>query len=100
MIFDDLSIYKRTQLIYRASNSNLYGRHNLENISLVLAALSGINQLNKYSLKAIASFKGLPHRQEIVKKIDKAFKLSVINLMKIRSKSCALINHIFDRFTI
>ena len=88
--YDDLSIYKRTQFIYRASNSNLYGRHNLENISLVLAALSGINQLNKYSLKAIASFKGLPHRQEIVKKIDKTLFINDSKATNIESSLPAL----------
>ena len=88
--YDDLSIYNKTKLIYKASNSNLHGRHNLENISLVLAALSGINQLNKYSLKAIGSFNGLPHRQEIVKKIDKTLFINDSKATNIESSIPAL----------
>lgn len=88
--YDDLSIYKRTELIFKASNSNLHGRHNLENISLVLGALSGINRLNKYSMKAIGSFNGLPHRQEIVKKIDKTLFINDSKATNIESSIPAL----------
>jgi UDP-N-acetylmuramoylalanine--D-glutamate ligase len=69
--YDDLSIYKNSKFIYKSSNPNLYGSHNLENISLVVAFLSEIDRLNKKSLKAINSFKGLSHRQEILRKINK-----------------------------
>ena len=69
--YDDLSIYKNNKFIYKSSNPNLYGSHNLENISLVVAFLSEIECLNKKSLKAINSFKGLSHRQEILRKINK-----------------------------
>ena len=69
--YDDSSIYKNNKFIYKSSNPNLYGSHNLENISLVVAFLSEIDRLNKKSLKAINSFKGLSHRQEILRKINK-----------------------------
>ena len=69
--YDDLSIYKNNKFIYKSSNPNLYGSHNLENISLVVAFLSEIDRLDNKSLKAINSFKGLSHRQEILRKINK-----------------------------
>ena len=69
--YDDLSIYKNNKFIYKSSNPNLYGSHNLENISLVVAFLSEIDRLDNKSLKAINSFKGLSHRQEIIRKINK-----------------------------
>ena len=68
--FNENSIYKYRNIIFKPSNSSLNGIHNIENITCVIALLESQCNLNSTSIRAINNFKGLPHRQEAVKKIN------------------------------
>ena len=84
------SIYKETTFVYKSQNPYLIGRHNLENISIVLALLDATKNLTSKSLKAINNFKGLTHRQEIVRKIKKTTFINDSKATNIESSIPAL----------
>ena len=88
--YDDYSVYKNKKCIFTPSNKALSGNHNLENISFVIALLESQGHLNSASLKAINNFKGLFHRQELVRKINKVIFINDSKATNIESSVPAL----------
>tara|TARA_B110000285_G_scaffold167453_1_gene187174 strand:- start:29946 stop:31316 length:1371 start_codon:yes stop_codon:yes gene_type:complete len=93
LYFDKNSIFKDNKLIYRSKNPYLFGLHNQENISNVLALLDLINLRNSISIKAINNFIGLPHRQEIIKSNKKIIIINDSKATNFESTLPALQNY-------
>ncbi len=90
LYYNDVAIFRDKKIIYRSSNPYLHGQHNLENIATVLAFLHTTNNMSVKSIAAINSFKGLPHRQEIVRKINNTVFINDSKATNIESSIPAL----------
>jgi UDP-N-acetylmuramoylalanine--D-glutamate ligase len=55
---------------YPTTNFKLRGLHNLENIMAVIAVARGCDIPREKILNAVETFSGLPHRMEVVRKVD------------------------------
>ncbi|ASG68404.1 UDP-N-acetylmuramoyl-L-alanine--D-glutamate ligase [Francisella halioticida] len=64
------SIYKNATKLLDIAETNLFGKHNLENIVVVLNILDRLDLDIFKALNAIKKFKGLEHRCRIVRSID------------------------------
>ena len=64
------SVYKGSTKIVNITETNLFGRHNLENIIVVLNILDKLKIDNYKAIQALKTFIGLEHRCKVVKSIN------------------------------
>jgi UDP-N-acetylmuramoylalanine--D-glutamate ligase len=68
-LIDDLE-HQQAAVLNLATLPHLPGRHNWQNAAAAFAAARCLGVAAQIAARAIASFPGLPHRQELVAKID------------------------------
>ena len=81
--------YKKDKMVFKGEFQNLLGEHNIQNILCSIACVSKIlkNVDIKNIFNNVKTFKGLPHRNQFVKKIcgiDNGFTVVTHNILALR----------------